>query len=50
MKTKRDSHRFCSCDNKVPIGICDCTADSDVGKGDILLVQGILCMCGHTQV
>ena len=35
---------------KCPFGMWDCTVGSDIGTGDFSLVQGILYMCGHTQV
>ena len=31
-------------------GMCDCTVDGDVGKGDFSLVLGNLHVSGHTQV
>ena len=31
-------------------GMCDCTVDSDDGKGDFVLVLGILNACGHVHV
>ena len=31
-------------------GMCDCTVDSDVGKGDFSLVLGILHESGHVHV
>jgi len=30
--------------------MCDCTVDSDVGRGDFSLVLGILQTCGHVDV
>ena len=39
-----------SATTKSPFGMCDCTVDSDVGRGDFSLVQGILHVCGHTYV
>ena len=45
MKAKGDSF-----DNKVPVCMCDCTVDSDVGTGNFSLVQGILHICGHTHM
>ena len=35
---------------KFLFGICNCKVDSDVGTGDILLVLGILHVCGHIHV
>ena len=35
---------------KFLFGMCDCTADSDVGTGDFSLMPGILHVCGHADV
>ena len=35
---------------KLLFGICDCTVDSDVGKGEFSLVLGILHVCGLAHV
>ena len=32
---------------KFLIGMCNCMADSDVGKSNLLLVMGILHVSGH---
>ena len=35
---------------KFQFGMCDRTVNSDVGTGDLLLVRGILHVCGHAHV
>ena len=45
MKAKGGSQQYCSCDNKFLFGICNCTAESDTGTGDLLSMLGILHMC-----
>ena len=32
---------------KFLLGMCDCTVDSDIGKGNFLLLLGILYVRGH---
>ena len=31
-------------------GMCDCMVDSDIGMGDLLLVLGIMHVCGQRHV
>ena len=35
---------------KFLFGMCNCMADSDAGKGDYLLMQGILQTCEGTHI
>ena len=35
---------------KFLLGMCDCMVGSDVGKGDLSLVTGLLHVCGHVNV
>ena len=34
---------------KFLFGMCNCTVDVDVSRGDFLVVLGILHMCGHAS-